>query len=233
MSTRHVILTILNMQPDSGYGLAYRNDQTMRPMWSATHSQIYSALRTLLDEGLVTSKGGTKGTKREATIYNLTKAGREELVRWQNAPIQYPPSKDPFRFRMAHMDELAPDVAEAIIDRHLRQHRKLAAQLRAQATEFRDGKNAAFEKRHADLSSAKMRRLRKARVAVYEELARLAEFEVESAERFRAVAVQLRTDQERETKVERQGPRVRFDRTPKVQRGKNLRKVTAPRRISP
>lgn len=201
MSTRHVILTILNMQPDSGYGLAYRNDATMRPMWSATHSQIYSTLRTLLEEGLVTSKADTNGTKREATIYSLTQAGREELARWQMSPIQYPPSKDPFRFRLAHMNELPPKVVESIIERHLRQYRKLSAQLRNQAMEFRDGANAAFERRHASLPKAKMSLLRKARVAVYEELARHAEFEVESAERLRAIAAELHREHERPVKA--------------------------------
>jgi DNA-binding PadR family transcriptional regulator len=188
MSTRHIILTILKMQPDSGYGLAYRSDASMTPLWSATHSQIYTALRQLLDEGLVKTKSGKNGSQRESTVYSLTEAGQRELERWQLEPIKYPPRKDPFRFRLAHMDELPLDVVETMISRHVQQHRKLAKRLFAQAKEFRTGTNPAFETRHAALPKAELKRLRAARVAVYEEIARFAEFEVESAERLRKVA---------------------------------------------
>lgn len=191
MSTRHIILTILKMQPDSGYGLAYRNDASMTPLWSATHSQIYTALRQLLDEGLVRSRSGKNGSQRESTIYSLTAAGRRELERWQLEPIKYPPRKDPLRFRLAHMNELPLDTVETMINRHVRKHRKLAGQLATQAEAFRRGRDAAFEKRHAALPAAELKRLRTARVAVYEEIARLAQFEVESAERLRKIARSL------------------------------------------
>src|SRR5688572_9787723 len=123
MSTRHTILTILKMQPDSGYGLAYRNEASMQPLWSATHSQIYTALRQLQDEGLVqarSGRNGKNGSQRESTIYSLTDAGQRELERWQLEPIKYPPRKDPFRFRLAHMDELPLEAVEAMVTRHVR-----------------------------------------------------------------------------------------------------------------
>jgi PadR family transcriptional regulator, regulatory protein AphA len=194
MSTRHTILTILKMQPDSGYGLAYRNEASMQPLWSATHSQIYTALRQLLEEGLVqarSGKNGKNGSQRESTVYSLTEAGQRELECWQLEPIKYPPRKDPFRFRLAHMNELPLEAVEAMVAGHVKRHRRLADRVRTQAAEFRDGGNPDFERRHASLPNAELRRLRAARVAVYEEIARWAEFEVESAERLRKVARSL------------------------------------------
>jgi DNA-binding PadR family transcriptional regulator len=188
MSTRHAILTILAMQPDSGYGLAYRSDASMRPLWSATHSQIYTALRQLEEEGLVSSRVATSGGQRPSTIYSLTEAGQAELDRWQVQPIQYPPRKDPFRMRLAHMNELPLASVEAMIDKHVEENRKLAEQVQKYADAMREGTEPSFEARHAGLSSSEMKRLRAARVAVYEEIARLAEFEIESAERLRKAA---------------------------------------------
>jgi len=188
MSTRHAILTILKMQPDSGYGLAYRSGALVAPLWSATHSQIYTALHQLLDDGLVSARSRKNGKRREATVYGLTPAGRRELKRWQVEPIKYLPRQDPFRFRLAYIDELAFDVVEGMVDRHVRRHQKLRTQLLAQVVEFRGRANEAFEKRHASLSKVALKRLRAARIAVYEEVARVAQLEIESAERLREAA---------------------------------------------
>jgi DNA-binding PadR family transcriptional regulator len=193
MSTRHAILTILNLRADSGYGLAYRSGALVAPLWSATHSQIYAALRQLLDEGLVRGERKSNGTRREATIYRLTPAGLRELRRWQVSPIKYLPRQDPFRFRLAYIDELPLDVVETMIDRHVRRNEKLRAQLLEQAAAFRDGTNKAFEERHASLSRSELKKLRKARVAIYEELACAAQFEIESAERLRQAARDLQS----------------------------------------
>lgn len=82
MSLEHGILGYLSIKPSTGYELKKMIDTTASHFWAAEHPQIYKALKTLETRGLVTIKEVSPGRKLEKKVYELTPAGKKELVRW-------------------------------------------------------------------------------------------------------------------------------------------------------
>lgn len=93
MSLRHALLALLEAGPMTGYELAKCFDQSASHIWQARHSQIYTELRRMEDEGLVVAKTQPRGEKALATKrpYRLTSTGADQLSQWV-AEIDPPPS---------------------------------------------------------------------------------------------------------------------------------------------
>ena len=79
--TAYVILGMLRHEPRSGYEIKGAVDQSTRFFWAASYGQIYPELNRLAEAGLVEGESQPTGG-RKRTVYRLTEAGREELVRW-------------------------------------------------------------------------------------------------------------------------------------------------------
>src|ERR687894_1422014 len=84
--TRQAILALLHVRPATGYELAQSSAVATEPVWAASHSQIYPALRKLETEGLVRGESGVRGTRLERRVYEITPAGEEELAKWREEP---------------------------------------------------------------------------------------------------------------------------------------------------
>src|SRR5438270_50603 len=93
MSLRHALLALIEADPMTGYELAKCFDQSANHIWKARHSQIYTELRRMEDQGLVAAETLPRGDKALATkrAYSLTRTGAEELSRWVS-DIEPPPS---------------------------------------------------------------------------------------------------------------------------------------------
>jgi DNA-binding PadR family transcriptional regulator len=71
----------------TGYELkSIMNESTMH-FWHAYHSQIYTTLRKLEGEGLVTSETENGDEKLNRRVYTITEAGRADLRQWLNTPL--------------------------------------------------------------------------------------------------------------------------------------------------
>lgn len=55
--------------------------------WHAYHSQIYTTLRKLEEDGLLVSDLEDGDDKLNRRLYSITEAGRAELHTWLNAPL--------------------------------------------------------------------------------------------------------------------------------------------------
>ncbi|MFJ9381320.1 PadR family transcriptional regulator [Streptomyces sp. NPDC101455] len=119
MSLKFTILGWLSTAPGSGYDLVRQLDQGLHWFWAAPHSQIYSTLRALENEGLVTSRAETVGTKLEKRVYEITAPGREAVRAWSEEPPEYPPSRDAERLKLIFGDH--GDLKA--LRRHLETHR--------------------------------------------------------------------------------------------------------------
>lgn len=84
-ATARVILGLLKFSPRTGYDVKRVTDFSTRFFWRASYGQIYPELRRLVDEGLVEGEERPTGS-RMRTLYRLTPAGRDELVRWLDEP---------------------------------------------------------------------------------------------------------------------------------------------------
>ncbi|MGO8758664.1 MAG: PadR family transcriptional regulator [Terracidiphilus sp.] len=76
-----VLRTLETMGPQHGYGLARRIEQTSGELLELNYGTLYPALLKLEQEGYVRSRWGTSENNRRAKFYELTKAGRKQVVK--------------------------------------------------------------------------------------------------------------------------------------------------------
>ncbi len=85
---KYILLGFLNYQPLSGYELKRLMDESTSHFWHAYHSQIYTTLRKLDDEGLLESEEeGESDAKLQRRVYTITEAGRRDLLDWLGQPL--------------------------------------------------------------------------------------------------------------------------------------------------
>lgn len=98
---KYVLLGFLNYQPMTGYDLKRLIDSSTEHFWHAYHSQIYTSLRKMEQEGLVTSIIDDSDEKLERRIYEITEFGKSQLKQWLGRPLtELSPSKDGLLVRL-------------------------------------------------------------------------------------------------------------------------------------
>jgi len=85
---RYILLGFLNYQPMSGYDLKQILDHSTAHFWHAHHSQIYTNLRQMEEEGLVTSQFIQEEGQPNRRIYHVTEMGKAALKGWLDRPMQ-------------------------------------------------------------------------------------------------------------------------------------------------
>lgn len=117
---KYAILGLLSRRPMTGYDLWKEFDYELAEFWHAKHSQIYTELKKLHDEGDVTFDIEISGDVLEKKQYQLTEKGKEEFLNWLDTeePIART-AKDVFRVRMYFCNNLP--LSERI---HLLEHQK-------------------------------------------------------------------------------------------------------------
>ena len=82
-----LVLRILLFGPQHGHGIARAILQTSDEVLLIDHGSLYPALQRLEDRGWVKAKWGTSDNNRRARFYELTVAGRKQLIaetsRWE------------------------------------------------------------------------------------------------------------------------------------------------------
>ena len=82
-----LILKIVALGPVHGYGISQRIRQISKEVLQVQQGSLYPALHRLENRGWVKSSWGTSENNRKAKFYELTPAGRKQLVaereRWQ------------------------------------------------------------------------------------------------------------------------------------------------------
>ena len=76
-----VLKTLETMGPLHGYGIARRIEQTSDALLSVNSGTLYPALLKLEQEGYVASHWGVSNNNRKAKFYEITRAGRRQLVK--------------------------------------------------------------------------------------------------------------------------------------------------------
>jgi DNA-binding PadR family transcriptional regulator len=83
LSIRQSLLAILAEGPVHGYGLKLEFDAATADVWPLNPGQVYTTLGRLERDGLVVFELDDEGQK----VYELTDAGRDELLRWFDTPV--------------------------------------------------------------------------------------------------------------------------------------------------
>ncbi len=74
-----LILSVLSSGPSHGYSIARRIEIISKDALSVQQGSLYPALQRLLKKGWVMARWGVTDTNRKARIYELTKAGKEQI----------------------------------------------------------------------------------------------------------------------------------------------------------
>ena len=76
-----LILRTLIFGPQHGQGIARAIQQTSDDELLVEHGALYPALQRLESRGWISAEWGTSSNNRKARFYELTKAGRKQLVK--------------------------------------------------------------------------------------------------------------------------------------------------------
>jgi DNA-binding PadR family transcriptional regulator len=116
---RYIILGLLGARAMSGYDIKRAFDRSLATYWNAGASQIYTTLKALAANGLVSSEIVPQEGRPDRRVYSLTEAGRAALDAWldESAPARF--TKDEFLTKLFFCGLTSDGMAL----RHLEDHR--------------------------------------------------------------------------------------------------------------
>ena len=85
----YAILGLLNDGPLHGYALRKRVDAALSPFWAIATSQIYSALHSMQNKGLLSIEVQLQDDRPARNVYLITPSGREEFKQWCAKPVRH------------------------------------------------------------------------------------------------------------------------------------------------
>ena len=95
MSLPHALLGLLNYRPATGYELKATFTKSIHFFWDATLPQIYRTLKQMEGSGWLNVTVEHQDGKPSRKVYHIMDAGREELRRWLNEPLEMPEPRNP------------------------------------------------------------------------------------------------------------------------------------------
>ncbi len=129
---KFILLGFLNYQPMTGYDLKQTIDETSAHFWHAYHSQIYTTLRKMEEDGLVTSQFVQEDSAPDRRIYTITASGKKAVRAWLDKTLtEMSPIKEELLVRLFFSAQRDPQdvLAELRLQREL--HREKAAAYQA------------------------------------------------------------------------------------------------------
>lgn len=83
---KYALLGYLSLHPFTGYELKQLMDESANNIWHAKQSQIYTTLKKMENEKLVSSEIVPQTERPDRKVYNISKTGKEELENWVKNP---------------------------------------------------------------------------------------------------------------------------------------------------
>lgn len=98
---KYILLGFLNYRPMTGYELKQMIDDTTAHFWHAYHSQIYTILRQMEQDQLVTSRFFQEEGQPDRRVYTITDGGKQALKDWLDQTLTEPsPVKEELLVRL-------------------------------------------------------------------------------------------------------------------------------------
>jgi len=134
---KFILLGFLNYQPMTGYELKHTIDESTAHFWHAYHSQIYTTLRQMEQEGLVTSDLVPGEGLPDRRIYAISSAGQEALRAWLNqTQTEMSPIKEELLVRLFFSAQRDPQQVLTELRLQCELHREKLAAYRRIADEM-------------------------------------------------------------------------------------------------
>jgi len=130
VSTRLLVLGLLNESPRHGYDILKWLEQTHADAWTNVRpGSIYHALQQLQKEGLVQVSETTQAGHRLKAVYAITAAGRAEFKQLLRQALHHLPQAFPAEFYLAliFLEELPRQQVRTLIEQLMPQHEQALA----------------------------------------------------------------------------------------------------------
>ena len=85
MALKYGVLGLINLTPMTGYELDKEFKNSLKYIWQATSSQIYSELDNMEKQGWLTSERVMQDEKPNKRVYSITEKGKDSLMDWMLA----------------------------------------------------------------------------------------------------------------------------------------------------
>lgn len=128
--TRFAVLSLLRLQPMSGYDLKKASEASIGHFWSESFGQIYPVLARLEREKLVRELPRRDPGSRARRVYAITAAGRKTLRAWLEAPTAPRTQRDELMLKLFCGSACPPEI-------HRGHVADLAARTENQLAEYR------------------------------------------------------------------------------------------------
>jgi DNA-binding PadR family transcriptional regulator len=142
---KYLLLGSLSYHPMTGYELKQFIDSSTANFWHAKLSQVYTTLKTLEAEGLVTSTTVAQETRPDRRVYTITGPGLQELNTWlHDVQVESVLPKEPLLLKLffsARVDKdtlltelrLQRDIHQRTLETYRTETRAMIEQIAVQA----------------------------------------------------------------------------------------------------
>lgn len=122
---KYAILGFLTYSPMTGYEIKQRIDRSTAHFWHAKLSQIYITLKSLEDEGWVTSTIQEQQERPDRRIYTITPTGQQGFRTWLAEPyMELSPKKETLILKMFFSAQLDSQTVLTQLQLQLDLHQK-------------------------------------------------------------------------------------------------------------
>lgn len=118
--SRYALLGMINTMPMSGYDIKDMCDRSISYFWHENYGNIYTVLRKMETEGLVTMERHQQDGRPEKKVYTITTAGQEALKAWLHRSPEPRRLREELLLQVFHGSMIGP---EALIQK-IKQQRK-------------------------------------------------------------------------------------------------------------
>lgn len=195
MTTDYLVLSLLEIEPMTGYEISQNIELSIMPFWSASTSQIYNVLTRLHKRGWVVNMNEAAGHKTGKAVYSITEEGKQIVNTWINSPIDYLPSREPFVLWASYLEKSSLDRALINIDKHIKLYQEQAEKLEEAARLIQTGQHPLVKARAKHTDAKELQQIKKTRAFAYYEMASKYMQEVAMAKRFKRFAINLKNDE--------------------------------------
>lgn len=110
MSLKFALLGLIALEPRSGYDIKRIVDSSIYFIWNVTGPQIYTTLRALREEELITTKTIPQQGKPDKQIHTITPEGLKQLKSVANQPLVASVTRDEILLRIFFGNFARPEI---------------------------------------------------------------------------------------------------------------------------
>jgi DNA-binding PadR family transcriptional regulator len=127
MALAHTLLSMLLVEPQSGYDLSKEFDEYIDCFWSATPQQIYRELGKMEDQGWIVAETIPQEGRPDKKLYSIQESGKQVLVEWMYEPAEQTPIREDLLVKVKAGYLISKDSILKELDRRKKIHQKMHA----------------------------------------------------------------------------------------------------------